>query len=51
MNRKTSDADWQRIEQLWHEHDQRVEQIAHGKTTKHTPIGGAMAWRQPWWWE
>lgn len=37
MNRKSPDADWQRIEQLWHEHDQRVEQIAHGKTTKHTP--------------
>lgn len=37
MNRKTPDADWQRIEQLWHEHDQRVEQIAHGKATKHTP--------------
>lgn len=36
MNRKSPDADWQRIEQLWHEHDQRVEQIAHGKTTKHT---------------
>lgn len=37
MNRKSPDADWQRIEQLWHEHDQRVEQIAHGKATKHTP--------------
>lgn len=40
MNRKRHDADWQRIEQLWHEHDQRVEQIAHGKTTK----------RIPYWW-
>lgn len=40
MNRKSPDADWQRIEQLWHEHDQRVEQIAHGKATK----------RIPYWW-
>lgn len=43
MNKKAQDADWQRIEQLWHEHDQRVELIAHSNVSKATS-------RFTYWW-